>query len=65
VIDDGINPHPDLALNLDLAGSYDFVSDDTQGFGGPVPNCLGGPAFTNFDGDATPGRTPIRPCRFP
>jgi subtilisin family serine protease len=55
VIDDGINQHPDIAANLDMAGAYDFVSDDTDQFGGPVPNCLGGPAFTNSDGDATPG----------
>lgn len=58
VIDDGINPHPDLALNLDLAGSYDFVSDDSQGFGPPVPNCRGGPDFTNFDDDASLGPDP-------
>jgi subtilisin family serine protease len=55
VIDDGINLHPDIAPNLDLAGSYDFVSDDSQQFGPPVPNCSGGPAFTNSDGDGTPG----------
>ena len=42
--------------NFELgAASYDFVSDDTEEFGGPVPNCNGGPAFTNSDGDATPG----------
>ena len=55
VIDDGINQHPDIVANLDMAGAYDFVSDDTQDFGGPVPNCLGGPDITNNDGDATPG----------
>jgi subtilisin family serine protease len=55
VIDDGINLHPDVTPNLDLDGSYDFVSDDTQEFGPPVPNCDGGPAFTNTDGDASPG----------
>jgi subtilisin family serine protease len=55
VIDDGINLHPDIAPNLDLAGGYDFVSDDSQEFGPPVPNCSGGPAFTNSDGDGTLG----------
>jgi len=55
VIDDGINLHPDVSPNLDLAGSYDFVSDDSQEFGPPVPNCAGGPAFTNSDGDGTLG----------
>jgi subtilisin family serine protease len=55
VIDDGINMHPDISPNLDLAGGYDFVSDDTPDFGPPVPNCDGGAAFTNTDGDATPG----------
>lgn len=55
VIDDGINQHPDIVANLDMAGAYDFVSDDSGIFGPPVPNCFGGPAFTNSDGDATPG----------
>ena len=57
VIDDGINQHLDIAANLDMAGAYDFVSDDTGdlGFGPPVPNCSGGPAFTNTDGDGTLG----------
>jgi subtilisin family serine protease len=58
VIDDGINQHPDIAANLDMAGAYDFVSDDTDIFGGPVPNCFGGPDITNSDGDATPGPDP-------
>jgi serine protease len=56
VIDDGYNDHPDILPNYELgASSYDFVSDDTPDFGGPVPNCDGGPNFTNSDGDATPG----------
>jgi subtilisin family serine protease len=56
VIDDGYNEHPDILPNFELgASSYDFVSDDTPDFGGPVPNCDGGPDFTNSDGDATPG----------
>ncbi|MEP7065337.1 MAG: S8 family serine peptidase [Gemmatimonadota bacterium] len=59
VIDDGYNEHPDVLPNLELGGSsYDFVSDDTEEFGDPVPNCTGGPAFTNSDGDATPGPDP-------
>jgi subtilisin family serine protease len=59
VIDDGYNEHPDILPNLELgASSYDFVSDDTPEFGGPVPNCDGGPDFTNSDGDATPGPDP-------
>ena len=56
VIDDGYNEHPDVLPNFELgSSSYDFVSDDTGDFGGPVPNCDGGPDFTNSDGDATPG----------
>ena len=55
VIDDGINLHPDISPNLDLAGGYDFVSDDIDEFGPPVPNCAGGPSFTNSDGDGTLG----------
>ena len=58
VIDDGINQHPDIAANLDMAGAYDFVSDDSDIFGPPVPNCSGGPAFTNTDGDGTLGPDP-------
>lgn len=58
VIDDGINQHPDIVPNLDMAGAYDFVSDDTDDFGGPVPNCLGGPDITNSDDDGTPGPDP-------
>jgi subtilisin family serine protease len=56
VIDDGYNEHPDILPNYELgAASYDFVSDDSEDFGGPIPNCTGGPDFTNSDGDATPG----------
>ncbi|MBK5186841.1 MAG: S8 family serine peptidase [Gemmatimonadaceae bacterium] len=56
VIDDGYNEHPDVLPNFELgASSYDFVSDDTDEFGAPVPNCDGGADFTNSDGDATPG----------
>jgi subtilisin family serine protease len=55
VIDDGINLHPDISPNLDLAGSYDFVEDDSNEFGPPVPNCGGGPPFTNSDGDGVLG----------
>jgi len=55
VIDDGINQHPDIVANLDMAGGYDFVSDDTDEFGGPVDICGGGPPITNSDDDATPG----------
>jgi subtilisin family serine protease len=55
VIDDGINLHPDISPNLDLAGSYDFVEDDSGEFGPPVPNCAGGPSFTNSDGDGALG----------
>jgi subtilisin family serine protease len=58
VIDDGINLHPDVSANLDLAGGYDFVSDDSPEFGAPVPNCNGGPAFTNSDDDGTLGPDP-------
>ena len=58
VIDDGINQHPDVVTNLDMAGGYDFVSDDTNGFGGPVPVCGGGPDITNSDDDGTPGPDP-------
>ena len=64
VVDDGYNEHPDILPNYELgAASYDFVSDDTQEFGPPVPNCNGGPAFTNSDGDATPG--PDADARMP
>ena len=55
VIDDGINQHPDIVANLDMAGGYDFVSDDTDDFGGPVDRCGGGTPITNSDQDATPG----------
>jgi subtilisin family serine protease len=55
VIDDGINRHPDIVANLDMAGGYDFVSDDTDDFGGPVDICGGGTPITNSDDDATPG----------
>jgi len=55
VIDDGINQHPDIVANLDMAGGYDFVSDDTDEFGGPVDICGGGTPITNSDDDATPG----------
>ncbi|MDQ2765879.1 MAG: S8 family serine peptidase [Gemmatimonadota bacterium] len=58
VIDDGINLHPDIATNLDMAGGYDFVSDDTDEFGGPAPRCGGGPDITNRDADGTLGPDP-------
>ncbi|MEO6209694.1 MAG: S8 family serine peptidase [Gemmatimonadaceae bacterium] len=58
VIDDGINQHPDLVPNLDMAGGYDFVEDDSATAGGPYPRCDGGPDIYRFDGDATPGPDP-------
>jgi len=58
VIDDGINRHPDVEPNLDMAGGYDFVSDDTDEFGGPVALCVGGDAITNSDADDSPGPDP-------
>ncbi len=55
VVDDGINQHPDVAPNLDMSGGYDFVSDDTDQFGGTIPFCNGPGSLSNSDGDATPG----------
>ncbi|HXY31259.1 MAG TPA: S8 family serine peptidase [Gemmatimonadaceae bacterium] len=56
VIDEGIRPHPDIVNNLDMAGGYDFVEDDTGQFP-PQPFCSGG-TFTNFDDDDQPGPDP-------
>jgi subtilisin family serine protease len=58
IVDDGINQHPDVAPNLDMAGGYDFVSDDTDEFGDPVPFCNGPGSLSNADADATPGPDP-------
>ena len=57
VIDDGINAHPDIVANLDMAGGYDFVQNDSAQLGGPQPLCGGG-SFASFDDDGTPGPDP-------
>lgn len=57
VIDDGINAHPDIVGNLDMAGGYDFVEDDSAFVGGPFAICSGG-SFTNFDDDGDSGPDP-------
>jgi len=61
VIDDGINQHPDIAANLDMAGGYDFVQNDSANVG-PQPLCSGG-TFSNFDddGDNGPDANPTMP----
>ena len=56
VIDDGINQHPDIAANLDMAGGYDFVQNDSANVG-PQPLCGGG-TFSNFDDDGDRGPDP-------
>ncbi|HEX6815124.1 MAG TPA: S8 family serine peptidase [Gemmatimonadaceae bacterium] len=53
VIDDGINQHPDLVANLDMAGGYDFVQNDSANVGAQ-PLCSGG-TFSNFDDDGDDG----------
>lgn len=61
VIDDGINQHPDITANLDMAGGYDFVQNDSANVG-PQPLCSGG-SFSNFDddGDNGPDADPTMP----
>jgi len=61
VIDDGINQHPDIVANLDMAGGYDFVQNDSANVG-PQPLCSGG-SFSNFDddGDNGPDANPTMP----
>lgn len=61
VVDDGINQHPDIVANLDMAGGYDFVQNDSANVG-PQPLCAGG-TFSNFDddGDAGPDVDPTMP----
>ncbi|HEY7877819.1 MAG TPA: S8 family serine peptidase, partial [Gemmatimonadaceae bacterium] len=56
VVDDGINQHPDIVANLDMAGSYDFVQNDSANVG-PQPLCSGG-TFSNFDDDGDSGPDP-------
>ncbi|HXE60620.1 MAG TPA: S8 family serine peptidase [Gemmatimonadaceae bacterium] len=56
VIDDGINQHPDIVANLDMAGGYDFVQNDSANVG-PQPLCTGG-TFSNFDDDGDAGADP-------
>ncbi|MGH7647327.1 MAG: S8 family serine peptidase, partial [Gemmatimonadaceae bacterium] len=56
VIDDGINQHPDIVANLDMAGGYDFVQNDSANVG-PQPLCAGG-TFSNFDDDGDSGADP-------
>lgn len=56
VIDDGINQHPDIVANLDMAGGYDFVQNDSANVG-PQPLCTGG-TFSNFDADGDAGADP-------
>ncbi len=53
VVDDGINQHPDIVANLDMAGGYDFVQNDSANVG-PQPLCAGG-TFSNFDNDGDAG----------
>ena len=65
VMDDGINQHPDIAANLDMAGGYDFVSDDSDILRRPVPFCDAvrrSPAPTAM---ARPVPIRIRRCPFP
>lgn len=57
VIDDGINAHPDIVANLDMAGGYDFVQNDSAAIGAPLQLCSGG-TFDSFDDDGTPGPDP-------